>query len=275
MIRFLAGLALIAALVLGPPLALAPVHADAPPRFCYNWGFLNSTAEDATGVVLHFGGNQAASAFYTGPWNPFGDPAPGSGYNPKTDTTTLTFSGGPAYTGDLVHLGLCTVSPTLRTSNREGTPLAWQVPAGTRVPPDPLFVGLRWTWAGRDGLQVELHNDQTVDVTLFTAFLLNPGTMLPLEDLIPITVDGLPPLHEFIAEPTVLPAGAMISFSYPPSISSAGAEANSGIDAFSPDQPLLLAVTLAADDDPGNTAHLYAQALSPLGLYLPMMLRNK
>ena len=147
--RFLLRLALVVVLVLvlGPSM-LPSAHADGASPFCYNLDFANNTAEDATGLLAHFGGIQRVDDVYIGVWNPFGSPTPASGYDAQTDTYTLVFAGGPAYAGDTVHAGLCTDSPSLqRPTTGNVPPLAWQT-AGGRVTPDPLFVGVRWKWSG-------------------------------------------------------------------------------------------------------------------------------
>ena len=115
MSRFLTRFALVGALVLvlGPPAGL-PAHAGGQSPFCYNVDFANNTSEDATGLLAQFGGIQHVDEVYTGGWNPFGAPTPASGYDLQTDAYTLEFTGGPAYTGDTVHAGLCTDSPAHR-----------------------------------------------------------------------------------------------------------------------------------------------------------------
>jgi hypothetical protein len=275
MSRFLAGFALVVVLVLVlvPPAAL-PVHAGGAAPFCYNVDFVNNIAEDAMGLLAQFGGIQHIDEVYTGDWNPFGAPTSASGYDPKTDTYTLVFAGGLAYAGDTVHAGLCTDSPSLqRPATGNVPPLVWQT-VGGRVPPDPLFVGVRWTWNGPNIARVELLNQGPTDVTLMAVNLLDPGEPLALEDLIPSVVAGLPMIDELITEPTPLAVDSMVSFhhAFVPGAAAAFAE-SFGTAASAVKRPVVLEVDYQADDDPGNVGHLYVQALTPSWVYLPLVLR--
>lgn len=271
--RFLLGLFLALALVVGPPAATS-AGVDVPDRFCYNWGFLNNTSVDADGLQARLASIQVIGEVYTGSWNPFGDPLPGSGYNPKTDSYLLAFSGGPAYTGDLVYLGFCTDAAMGRTSSATSAPLIWQM-GGAQATPAPLFLGVRWTWVGLNSVQIQIFNDTPVAMTLLTANLLDPGEALPLGDLTGEITAGLPLLQELLAEPLALPAGSMAAFSYPISASAATASGNAAVATWLSDQPLVLEAVAVADDDPGNQTSLIAQARAPLRYYLPVLLRSQ
>jgi hypothetical protein len=273
--RFLLRLALVVVLVLvlGPSM-LPSAHADGASPFCYNLDFANNTAEDATGLLAHFGGIQRVDDVYIGVWNPFGSPTPASGYDAQTDTYALEFAGGPAYAGDTVHAGLCTNSPVLqRPTTGNVPPLSWQT-AGGRVTPDPLFVGVRWTWSGPNTAGIEFFNQGPVGVTLMAVNLLDPSEPLALEDLIPSVVAGLPIIDELITEPMPLAAGGMVS-SRPAFVQGAAAAAagSFGVTASALNRPVVLEVDYQADDDPGNVGHLYVQALTPAWVYLPLVLR--
>jgi hypothetical protein len=274
MSRFLAGLALVVVLVLGPPAPL-PAQAGGVSPFCYNLDFLNDTGEDATGLLARFGGIQRVDEVYTGAWNPFGAPTSASGYDPQTDMYTLEYTGGPAYAGDTVHTGLCTDSPVLqRPATANVPPLAWRT-AGGPTAPDPLFVGVRWTWTGPDTAGIELFNQGPADVTLMAVNLLDPGEPLVLEDLVPSVVAGLPLIDELITEPTPLAAGGMPSSrrAFAPGVVTAAA-GPFGTTASAVGRPVVLQVDFQADDDPGNLGHLHVQALTPsMHVYLPMVLR--
>lgn len=258
--RLLLGLYLALVLVIGPS-AATPTRAEAPDRFCYNWGFLNNTPVDADGLRARLASIQTVGEMYTGLWNPFGAPLPVSGYNPKTDSYLLAFDGGPAYAGDLIYLGFCTGAATVRSAGTGDSPLTWQV-GSQQAAPAPLFLGVRWTWVGRSGVQIQIYNDNPLAITLLTANLLDPGEALPLDDLTQDVVPGLSPLQDLLAEPLALPAGSMATFTYTAA-------------PWLADQPLVLEAVAAADDDPGNLTSLIAQARAPLQFYLPVLLRMK
>ena len=245
-----------------------------PSRYCYNWDFLNNTGAEATGLVVRLQGVKAVAEVYTGSANPFGAPDAGSGYDGGTGVYTLSFSGGPANAGDTVHIGFCADVPLLRASDNPSLPPFFWKSGTDRIEPAPIFVGVRWTWAGPTSVQIDLFNDGPADLTIMSVNLYDPDQSLALEDLVPGVVDGLSLIDELITEPELLPAGSLAASGRAlVAVGSAGIASPSAIPVFGGNHPLVLEVVAAAADDPGNVAHIYVQALTPTQVYLPIILR--
>jgi hypothetical protein len=265
--RYLLGLTLALLLLLGPPRPLQTAAAESPGRFCYAWGLLNNTGVDADGLQARFKGVQTISSVYAGSFNPFGEPLPSSGYNPKSDSYFLQFEGGLAFAGDPVTLGFCTASATARAGS-DAWPVSWWE-AGSPSAPAPRLVGIRWVWDGGAGALIDLYNDQSDPLTIMMANLLDPGEALALDDLTGDVVRGLPVLAELISEPLPLAGNGLVSLSYPPPVSVTRSESSALLGS---NQPLVLEVVALADDDPGNLTTLYIQAVAPARVYLPTLL---
>ncbi len=274
-------------MALGPPLAIAlllavftgaaalpavqagpHVAAVLPDRYCYNWDFLNNTAQDADDLHIRLKGIQHVSRVYTGPLNPFGAPDASSGYDPATDSYALNFSNGVVPNGYPVHIGVCTDRPALRLySLQEGPEIAWTA-GGRKLQPAPLSVDLAWQWVSQTHLRVHLYNRQDVPLLLFGLNLLDAEAPLELDDLNADGVAALPMVADLAPEVQRLPP-----------------KADSFFDVFfdaqavsfpAPDHPLVLEANLAAEDDSGNTLHLYSQGLAPLNrAFLPRVLKKQ
>ncbi len=271
--RTVAHLALALAILLALPLAASASAAGAPDRFCYTWGFLNNTSQDADGLQASFRGIRSIGETYAGVWNPFGAVLSGSGYDPKADAYTLIFGGGPAYTGDTVYIGFCTAAAGVRAAPPGATPtILWRA-GGTPLAEAPLFIGVRWAWNGGAGGQVQLFNDQADAVTLMSVNLLDPGAgaALALEDLTQEGVAGLPIMQELAADPIPLAAGDTTTLAFS-AATAAGMRAQAPAATISP-RPLILELVIASDADPGNTARLYVETSTPVSAYLPLMLK--
>ncbi len=255
-------LALVVAILLALPFVASTSAADSTAgRFCYVWSFLNSTAADADGLQARFQGVQELNAIYAGSLNPFGDPLPASGYNPKFNSYFLQFAGGTIYAGDQAGIGFCTGSSSARTGGTT-TPASWWL-GSTAVEPAPLLIGARWIWSSSMAGQIQLFNDRSEALTLLSASLLDPGgggAALALDDLTQDAAAGLTVLQELIAEPLSVSAGASTLLSF---FSGAGGAS----------RPLVAEIVYASDGDPDNVARLYMQASTPVPAYLPLVLR--
>jgi hypothetical protein len=102
-------------------------------------------------------------------------------------------------------------------------------------------------------------------MTLMALNVLDAGNQLGLDDLNGVVAAGLPMVSELAPDPLDLPPGAINTFDvfFAPA------------PTLEPNHPYVLEAVLAAEDDPGNTIHLYSQSLSPLAtIFLPVALKN-
>lgn len=249
---------------------LATQSVDPTMRYCSTWDFLNNTGQDVDDLHVRLKSVKNVSDVYTGTLNPFGPPTT-SVYSPTADVYELDFSGATVYDSDRVRIGLCTDSPLLRIGT-DTSAFNW-TSGGTPVSPNPLFTGLEWNWQKTGQLTIHVVNEQNMTVTLMALNLLETDNALSVDDLEGDVAAQLPLALELLPDPqTLAPYGfGDFSVSFKPAA-----------DVMPPDQAPLLetnhayvveAVVVDATDD-GNTAHLYAQGLSPLArLSLPLVNR--
>lgn len=237
-------------------------------RYCSNWDFRNNTGQDVNDLHVRLKSVKNVSDVYTGTLNPFGSPDGTSGYDAGTDTYRLNFSGATVFDSDQIQIGLCTDAPLVRLG--QPSPSFYWTLTGTQVLSNPLFAGLEWNWQSRSYLRVHVVNEQNISMTLMTLNLLDAGNALTLDDLNSDVTNQLPIALEILSDPQPLaPNGdsffdVFFDVTQPPTRTAL----------LEPNHPYVLEVTLAADDDPGNTAHLLSQGLSPLiPLYLPVIIK--
>ncbi len=233
-------------------------------RNCYNWDFLNNTGQDPNDLHVRLKGIKNIADVYTGTFNAFGAPDNSSGYNPSAGVYNLNYTGTTVYASDMVHLGICTDSFALRLDQSGGTfPFYWTANQ-VRVTPDPLFIGVEWGWLGANHLRLHIVNEQNISMTLMALNLLNADSPLTLDDLNNSVVGTLPLAANLAIDPLLLaPHGESFFdvFFAPANLPTR-------------DQTFVLEVAAATWDDPGNTVHLYAQALAPpLGRFMPVINR--
>lgn len=253
---------LLLAAVVSVQAAPVPTSVDVVSVHCYAWEFINLTGEDADGLIVRLAGIRQVSEVYTGPGNPFGLPGDGSGYDAAQDVYSLVFSGGPAFSGEAALIGLCTDRPLLALGpSLKIPPFVWLL-GGRALSPEPLFVGVQWAWDGRAHVQVTLHNSGQAPLVLWSAYLLEPEQTLSVDELGSDALAGQATVAELLEGGEILPAGGDRLFDVP-------------FDpAAAPGQPFVLDALLSAEDDFGNTVHLFSQASAPLvGLYLPVILK--
>ncbi|MGE5603361.1 MAG: hypothetical protein ACM30E_09935 [Nitrososphaerales archaeon] len=231
--------------------------------FCYSWDFLNNTTQDADDLHISLRGVRQVSDVYLGADNPFGEPAPTSGYDAPSDTYRLDFAGGPALDATAAHIGICTDRPVLRLSGPGATPPFYFTSAAAALEPAPLFLGVTWRLS-QGQLHVDIHNDQQVPLLLWSLNLFQAEQPLAIDDLNADTFTILPQVAELAPDVITLQPGTTQTFDVP-------ADALSGIAAG---QGLLLAAEFSTEDDPGNLGHLYAQLIAPQNTYLPVIFRQ-
>lgn len=251
--------------------ALAKPAVNNATRYCSNFDFLNNTGQDVNGLRVRLQGIKAVSDAYNGPDNPFGLPDGTSGYDSATDVYRLNFSGGTALDSDLVHIGLCTDSPLLTLDQQTSSPnFTWTV-NGNPVSPKPLFTGLQWEWTTPSHLRVHIINGQPFTMTLNTLNLLDGGVALMLDDLKGDAIGSLPAVMFLIDAPQTLAPHSESFFDVFFSTSRPIRQPNA-VPLLEVNHPYVIQAEIAAEDDPWNTAHLYAQGLSPQNtLYLPII----
>jgi hypothetical protein len=260
-----------------PARVTAPQAIVDSPRYCYNWDFLNNTGQDANDLHIRLNGIQSISNVYTGVLNPFGAPDASSGYDAGAGVYKLNFSNGTVLNGDMAHIGLCTNQPVLMLPQGPGVPpFTWTL-NGQTLSPDPLFAGLAWNWISRTHLRVQLSSDRHVSMTLMALNLLDAGNALELDDLNGNVVGQLQLVSNLAPDPVPLAPGTSSFFDVFLVLSHAGPSQHvAGVPMDSaallePNHPYVLEAVLEAEDDSGNTIHLYSQALSPLqAVYLPI-----
>jgi hypothetical protein len=261
-------------LIPGARAASAPISSP-PERYCYNWDFLNNTGQDADDLHIRLQGISQVSAVYTGTVNPFGLPDATSGYDAGLGVYNLNFSNGVAYDGDVVHIGLCTDKPALALSQSTTPPPFTWTSQGQPLQPAPLFVGVSWDWQSRTHLRLELHNSQDITLTLWAASLLDPEVPLGLEDLNADVIGMLPAATFLIDDVQMLPPRSSSFFDvfFDPTVV---VQAPTPAQLREPRHPYVLQAVVSAEDDSGDVAHMYSQALSPPAkVYWPLILKKK
>jgi len=252
---------LLLCLVLGTASA-APMQAGGIPfEFCYTWEHGNSTGLDANDLHVRLKGVQQISAAYTGPGNPFGAPTL-SQYVPGLDSYSLEFTGATVFAGELARTGVCTQrGAMLRLGPGATTPPVFWSDSGAALTPAPLFLGLTWR---RDagGLVVDLHNDQSAPLVIWSLNVLETPVALPLEDLDAGAAAGLNLVAVLTDDVVTLAPGATQSFAVPAAASASLAQGYA----------LVVEAQASAEDDLGNTLHLLAQGQGTT-LYLPVIRR--
>ncbi len=245
-------------------------------RYCYSWDFTNNTGQDVNGLHVRLAGVQTVGSVYLGPENPFGAPDASSGYDAGTGAYTLIFGGAPVADGDTVQIGVCTSVPLLALGPSGKEPAFTWTADGVPLATRPLFAGLEWQWAGHNQLEVQVTGDAQVSTTLLSLNLLDAGTRLGLDDLNGPVVSGLPLVSQFVTDALPLDPGSAGDFGV--SLSAPfipGGAVISTLARLEPSHPYVLEAVLAAQDDPGNSIHLYSQALSPwAAVYVPVAIRN-
>jgi hypothetical protein len=244
-------------------------------RYCYSWDFTNNTGQDVNDLHIRLTGIQTVTNVYMGPENPFGAPDASSGYDAGTNTYTLNFGNAIVPDGETAQVGLCTSQPVLALDEGGPAPFTWTVD-GVSQAAQPLFTGLAWHWLNRNHLQVQLTNNPQVSMTLMSLNLLDAGDKLGLDDLNDPVVSGLPMVSEFAPDPVPLDPGATSSFDvfFELPVVTGNPQASTAA-LLEPNHPYVLEAVLAAQDDPGNTIHLYSQTLSPLAaVYVPIAVKH-
>jgi hypothetical protein len=240
-------------------------------RYCYNWDFQNTTDQDADDLHIELTGISAVGDVYAGPLNPFTQYT----VTASAGKLTLDFGGGTVIPGDIAHIGLCSPTPLLRLATGGALPPFQWTANGAPLQPSPMFVGLQWSWQDRRNLRVQLFNDQPVTVTLMSLNLLDAGEPLSLDDLSADIANQLPMATEVITEPRTLAPGESSFFDVFFDLTLTGAHVFQPLGSPpASSQPFVLQVEVAAEDDPGNTAHLYAQGLALPLVYMPAVLRR-
>lgn len=244
------------------PMALAP-----PYRYCYRWNFLNNTGQDADDLHVRLLGPVGVGDAFS---IPFGAPAAGSGYESSTNTTVLNFSGSTAINGQAAEVGLCTAVSSLRLAAvGRLSPFRWTL-GGTALTPDPLFLGLSWTWKAEHGLQLLITNDSQQSLIVWSVTVVDPGAPLLLDDLTSEAIDTLPAVAVLPEEPVTLAPGAqyVADLTLLPLVAGAAK-----VDATG-NEPLAVAIVASAEDDLGNLVELNSEALTPQLFFLPLLLKQ-
>jgi hypothetical protein len=235
-------------------------------RYCYNWDFLNNTPQDANDLHLDLAGVSQVGSWYTGGQNPFGLPDASSGYDATTGVYRANFSGGVALQGETVHIGFCADKPALRVSNA-----LWTVDAAP-VAPAPLVAEVSFTQVSPMQIRVELSNPQSSPLTLLSFNVLDAFDGLPLDDLNSQVAAQLASVGEPLLYTEVLPPGGSKTFDVFLQGTGTGMQALAAqAGAIDPDHALVVEAVLAAEDDEGNTLHLFAQMLPPSKQHLPLI----
>jgi hypothetical protein len=228
---------------------------------CYTWSFLNNTGDDATGLVIHLKGIPAVTDVYTGAMNPFGPLDPSSGYDPISGVLSLVFSGGTAYNGDLVEIGICAHQPALRLDTVQ--PAFYWVVAGAPAVPAPLFAGLDFNWIDSNHLQVNLYNEQNTALTADSFTVLAPDATLSLDDLNAGVASTLSLVSDQISTPVDMAGGTSQTFDI--FFDQGGVRVPYGA-------PIVMEAVLSDPADPGNSINLLAQTTQPFQqVYLPLV----
>jgi hypothetical protein len=242
-------------------------------RYCSNFDFLNSTGQDVNGLQVRLQGIKNIGSAYNGPDNPFGLPDASSGYEAATNVYRLNFSGGTAFDADMVHIGLCSDAPVLLLDQQSGLPSFSWTNNGNPVLPNPLFTGLQWEWITPSHLRIHIVNGQTITATLNMLNLLDSDTALSLDDLKPDTIGSMPTVLILVDTPQVLAPQSDSFFDITFALNRPTRQPNAA-PLLAANHPYIIQAELGFEDDPWNTAHLFAQGLSPQNtLYLPLIER--
>jgi hypothetical protein len=231
-------------------------------NYCYAWDFTNDTGEDADDLHIWLQGVRQVTEVYAGSENPFGLPTAGSGYNAGLNAYHLEFTGGPAFAGDTVRLGVCTAAPTLRLSATDTTPPFYWSAQGRVLQPAPLFAGLSWEWHTDGSLRLSVHNAGTAPLVLWSLDVLTAEQPLALDDLNDANLSGLAVAAALVTEPITITAGGAHVFDI-------AAAALFGGGAW------LAELTITDEDDLAHEAHLFSQAVPPSAvIYMPTFLKS-
>lgn len=258
-------IALAAVLLIGVGLPAAGRAQDTvgAEAYCYGWGFLNNSGQDADDLHVLLQGVRDITTVYQGLDNPFGAALPTSGYDAGLGAYRLDFGDGTALNGVSTHIGACTGQPMLRLAAGGATPPFYWTAGGAQLQPDPLFLGVSWGGSPRSGLTITLHNDTAQTLVLWSLDLLAAEAPLPLDDLGEVALATLPGIAQLAPDVVTLAPSTSQSFA----VSAAElAQAPSG-------GALVLQGMFSTEEDVGDTGAVYAQLFLPGPIYLPLIQR--
>jgi hypothetical protein len=257
----------------GQSTQMAAVVAASGSKYCSNWDFVNNTGHVATGLQVRLAGVQSVSSVYTGTMNPFVPPDGIGNYDSGANVYHLDFGNGTVNESDMVHIGICTVTPTLRLDAQGATPPFHWVLSGTLDTPQPMFTGIEFAWPSPAHLRLHVVNEQNVTTTLMSAQLLDAGLGLSLDDLNATVVDQLPMVLDMLPSPQTLAPQSDTFFDVNFDAPGGGAPPDHA-QILNPPYLYVLETVLVSEADPTDSAHLFAQALAPfIPLYLPIIQR--
>jgi hypothetical protein len=276
-IRHVLGCALILGALVANANGAPAAHAATEPqgRFCYTWSLRNFTGDDANDLHVRLRGIKAINAAYDETDNPFGQPISTSAYIAATDVYSLSFAGSTAADADQIRVGVCSDANTLRLAEPAADAIYW-TKDGTRVAPTPDFLGVMWQWSSPKNLQVQLFNDTPMTMTVTSLWMYDALGELAVNELAPDATTGMQPVVNLSEDVLAIAPNSAQKIDVTFGVADPGANSPEAVSTGYvplPNQPFVVQVAFAPEDDLSAESSLVVQGFSPLGVYLPVVLK--